>query len=81
MRCPFMLANADVLKRVIAEATPEQRSAAQEWPKRVKEMGYDIRNPGSRAFFVVGWLRRLGENPSDWGPRGTGRRVSELKQK
>lgn len=76
MRCPFMLANQNMLRAVVANATPEQRAAA----RKVATSGLDVRVVRERAQLVVGWLRALGENPVDWGARGNGPRVLELRR-
>jgi len=67
MKCPFMTRNADVMKHLVGKATPEQRAALKE--HAAKNGGAEnLAHPARRAYFVVGWLRILGEDPSKWSP-------------
>ena len=66
MRCPFMIKNADVLRAMTVQATPKQRAAVREFAKQFAASGMSINSSSDRAYFVVRWLRLLGEDTAAW---------------
>lgn len=75
-----MRQNRSLLRGIVASATHAQRAAVHRLPQDFRNVAAQRsdQSPATTAWYVVEWLRRLGQNPMYWSrDRWRGRVVHE----